>query len=119
MQQTSDPYEPEISSTEFETQWHTEFLVEAYRLQQRVSEAGQRLIALQTETKKSCIGNELDIQAKLITKINNLKEIQRKLENWLARIIGNVEGTLSRNCTYSQVNNRYIPRYPFDEEDYS
>ncbi|KAI7987447.1 Pleiotropic drug resistance protein 1 [Camellia lanceoleosa] len=98
----SDPCEPNLSS-EFRTQRQTEFLIEAFRLQQRAAETGQKLTALQTETGKSFFGDELEGQAKLATRRsldsikNNFKEIQRNLEIWLARIIGDVEGILARD----------------------
>ncbi|GMQ03961.1 hypothetical protein CsSME_00049556 [Camellia sinensis var. sinensis] len=113
----SDPCEPNLSS-EFRTQRQTEFLIEAFRLQQRAAETGQKLTALQTETGKSFFGDELEGQAKLATRRsldsikNNFKEIQRNLEIWLARIIGDVEGILARDGA-SRVRDYYISRYPF------
>ncbi|XP_027080112.1 uncharacterized protein LOC113779104 isoform X1 [Coffea eugenioides] len=115
--QASDPSEPTASS-EFRTQRQTEFLLEAFRLQQRASETSQKLIALQTEAGKTYQGNELEGQAKLGTKRsldsikNNFKEIQRNLEIWLARIIGDLEGILARDGA-SRVREYYISRYPF------
>ncbi|KAL0371969.1 UNVERIFIED_CONTAM: hypothetical protein Scaly_0878500 [Sesamum calycinum] len=91
--QANDPCEANVSS-EFRTQRQTEFLLEAFRLQQRASETNQKLTALQSETGKSYNGDELQGQtAKLATRRsldsirNNFKEIQRNLEIWLARII--------------------------------
>ncbi|KAL3500119.1 hypothetical protein ACH5RR_039212 [Cinchona calisaya] len=107
--QASDPCEPTLSS---------EFLLEAFRLQQRASETSQKLIALQTEAGKSYLGNELEGQAILGTKRsmdsikNNFKEIQRNLEIWLARIIGDLEGILARDGA-NRVREYYISRYPF------
>ncbi|GMY17854.1 coiled-coil domain-containing protein 136-like isoform X2 [Fagus crenata] len=115
--QASDPCEPNLSS-EFRTQRQTEFLLEAFRLQQRASETGQKLIALQTEVGKSYYGDELGSQAKLTMRRsldsirNNLKEIQRNMEIWLARIIGDLEGILARDGA-SRVREYYISRYPF------
>lgn len=115
--QASDPSEPTLSS-DFHTQRQQEFLLEAFRLQQRASETSQKLIALQTEAGKTCQGNGLEGQAKLGTKRsldcikNNFKEIQRNLEIWLARIIGDLEGILSRDGA-SRVREYYISRYPF------
>ncbi|KAL3498004.1 hypothetical protein ACH5RR_040736 [Cinchona calisaya] len=115
--QASDPCEPTLSS-EFRTQRQTEYLLEAFRLQQRASETSQKLIALQTETGKSYLGNELEGKAKLGTRWsldsikNNFKEIQRNLEIWLARIIGDLEGILARDGA-SRVREYYISRYPF------
>ncbi|XP_040988080.1 uncharacterized protein LOC121235757 isoform X3 [Juglans microcarpa x Juglans regia] len=113
----SDPCEPTLSP-EFRTQRQTEFLLEAFRLQQRASETGQKLMALQTEVAKSYYGDEVGSQAKLTTRrsldsiMNNLKEIQRNLEIWLARIIGDLEGILARDGA-SRVRDYYISRYPF------
>ncbi|KAK4364764.1 hypothetical protein RND71_016122 [Anisodus tanguticus] len=113
--QVSDPCEPNLSP-EFRTQ--REFLLEAFRLQQRASETGQKLMVLQTESGKSYYGDEFEGQAQLATKRsfdsirNNLKEIQRNLEIWLARIIGDLEGILSRDGA-SRVRDYYISRYPF------
>ncbi|XP_075518102.1 uncharacterized protein LOC142552272 isoform X1 [Primulina tabacum] len=115
--QASDPCEPTISS-DFRTQRQTEFLLEAFRLQQRASETNQKLMALQTEAGKSYHGEDFEGQAKLTTMRamgsirNNFKEIQRNLEIWLARIIGDLEGILSRDGT-SRVREYYISRYPF------
>ena len=44
---------------------------------------------------------------------NNLKEIQRNMEIWLARIIGDLEGILARDGASSRVREYYISRYPF------
>lgn len=115
--QDSNPCEPTLAP-EFRTQRQTEFLLEAFQLQQRASETGQKLIAIQTEIGKSYYGDELGSQAKLTTRRsldlirNNLKEVQRNLEIWLARIIGDLEGILARDGT-SHVRECYISRYPF------
>ncbi|XP_022881339.1 uncharacterized protein LOC111398593 isoform X2 [Olea europaea var. sylvestris] len=115
--QASDPCEPNLS-TEFRTQRQTEFLLEAFRLQQRASETNQKLMTLQTETVKSYRGDELEGQAKVATRRslesirNNFKEIQRNLEIWLARIIGDLEGILSRDGA-SRAREYYFSRYPF------
>ncbi|KAL2236777.1 UNVERIFIED_CONTAM: hypothetical protein Sindi_0869400 [Sesamum indicum] len=112
--QASDPNEPTLSS-EFRTQRQTEYLLEAFRLQQRASETNQKLTALQTETLKSYQREEPDGQAKLGTKRsldsirNNFKEIQRSLEIWLARIIGDLEGILARDGA-SRVREYYVSR---------
>lgn len=117
LQQASDPCEPNLS-TEFRTQRQTEFLLEAFRLQQRASETNQKLMTLQTETVKSYRGDELEGQAKVATRRslesirNNFKEIQRNLEIWLARIIGDLEGILSRDGA-SRAREYYFSRYPF------
>ncbi|CAN6712116.1 unnamed protein product [Malus baccata var. baccata] len=115
--QGSDPSEPTLSP-EFRTQRQTEFLLESFRLQQRATETGQKLMAVQTEIGKSSYGDELGNQAKHNTRRsldsvrNNLKEIQRNLEIWLARIIGDLEGILARDGA-SRVGEYCISRYPF------
>lgn len=116
-QQASDPCDPTLT-TEFRTQRQTDFLLEAFRLQHRASETSQKLMALQAETGKSLLGNQIEDQAKLATRRsmdsikNNFKEIQRNLEIWLARIIGDLEGILARDGA-SRVREYYISRYPF------
>ncbi|KAL6985608.1 hypothetical protein U1Q18_018984 [Sarracenia purpurea var. burkii] len=115
--QASDPCDPNLSS-EFRTRRQTEFLLEAFRLQQRASETGQKLTAFQSETGKSYFGDEVEGQATLTTRRcldstkNNFKEIQRNLEIWLARIIGDLEGILARDGA-SRVREYYVSRYPF------
>ncbi|BBH02732.1 Ribonuclease P protein subunit P38-related protein [Prunus dulcis] len=67
------------------------------RRMQRASETAQKLMAVQTEIGKSYYGGEVGNQAKLTTRRsldsirNNFKDIQRNLEIWLARIIGDLE----------------------------
>lgn len=117
-EQANDPCEPSLS-TEFRTQTQTEFLLEAFRLQLGASETGQKLMALQTEIGKShyIYRDELS-ETTLTTRRsfdsirNNFKEIQRNLEIWLARIIGDLEGILAREGA-SRVREYYISRYPF------
>ncbi|XP_061352104.1 uncharacterized protein LOC133297057 isoform X2 [Gastrolobium bilobum] len=112
-----DPCEPSLSS-EFRTQTQTEFLLEAFRLQQGASETGQKLMPLQTEIGKSNYRDEVRSDTTLTTRRsldsirNNFKEIQRNLEIWLARIIGDLEGILARDGA-SRVREYYISRYPF------
>ncbi|KAE9446259.1 hypothetical protein C3L33_21842, partial [Rhododendron williamsianum] len=112
--QASDP----PLSSELRAQRQTEFLIEALRLQQRASETGQKLMALQTETGKGYFGDDMESQAILTTRRcldsikNNFKEIQRNLEIWLARIVGDVEGILARDGA-SRVKEYYVSRYPF------
>ncbi|MBA0744199.1 hypothetical protein Gogos_006834 [Gossypium gossypioides] len=117
--QASDPSEPTLS-VEFRTQRQTEFLLEAFRLQQHASETGQKLMALQTEIGKSYYKDDIGSSgsAKAGTKRsmdsirNNLQEVQRNLEIWLARIIGDLEGILARDgsCS-SRVREYCISRY--------
>uniref|UniRef100_A0A7N0TBQ5 Uncharacterized protein n=1 Tax=Kalanchoe fedtschenkoi TaxID=63787 RepID=A0A7N0TBQ5_KALFE len=116
--QASDPCEPDLTP-EFRTQRQTEFLLEAFRLQQRASETAQKQIALQTETGKTFQGDdEVGGHAHLVTKRsfdsikNNFKDIQRNLEIWLARIIGDLEGILARDGA-SRLREYYVSRYPF------
>ncbi|KAJ8774010.1 hypothetical protein K2173_009441 [Erythroxylum novogranatense] len=115
--QVSDPCEPTLSP-EFRTQRQTDFLLEAFRLQQRAAETGQKLMALQTEVGNSYHGDEVGNQAKITmrrsfdTIRNNLKEVQRNMEIWLARIIGDLEGILARDGA-SRAREYYISRYPF------
>ncbi|XP_017231305.1 uncharacterized protein LOC108205759 [Daucus carota subsp. sativus] len=115
----SDQCEADLSP-EFRTRRQTEFLLEAFRLQQRGSETGQKLLALQTETGKSCFGDALESQAQLATSRsigsikNNFREIQRNLEIWLARIIGDVEGSLARDGA-SRLKEYNASRYPFGQ----
>ncbi|XP_017637409.1 uncharacterized protein LOC108479369 isoform X2 [Gossypium arboreum] len=115
----SDPSEPTLS-VEFRTQRQTEFLLEAFRLQQHASETGQKLMALQTEIGKSYYKDDIggSGSAKAGTKQsmdsirNNLQEVQRNLEIWLARIIGDLEGILARDgsCS-SRVREYCVSRY--------
>ncbi|KAF9624967.1 hypothetical protein IFM89_016599 [Coptis chinensis] len=113
----NDPSDPTLNS-ECRTRRQTEFLIEAYRLQQRAIETGQKLMKLQTETAKSNFSNELGSHGKLTTRRsmdsirNNLKEIQRNLEVWLARIMGDLEGILAMDGA-SRVREYYMSRYPF------
>ncbi|XP_073102165.1 uncharacterized protein [Elaeis guineensis] len=115
--QVSDPCDPNLSP-EFRTQRQTEFLLEAFHLQNRATEIRQKLSTLQTETTKSNLGDELTAQAKLSTRRsldlvrNNFKEIQRNLEIWLARIMGDLEGILARDSA-SRVKDYCISPYPF------
>ncbi|XP_012070515.1 coiled-coil domain-containing protein 136 isoform X2 [Jatropha curcas] len=115
--QASDPCEPTLTP-EFRTQRQTEFLLEAFRLQQRASETGQKLMALQTEIGKSYYADDRGSQANLTMRRsfdsirNNLKEVQRNLEIWLARIIGDLEGILARDGA-SRSRDYYVSRYPF------
>ncbi|KAK1262343.1 hypothetical protein QJS04_geneDACA008929 [Acorus gramineus] len=116
--QASDPCDPTLSS-EFRTQRQTEFLLETFRLQQRATETGQKLASIQAEVMKSQLNsNELGgreshatTRKSLDSIRNNFKEIQRNLEIWLARIMGDVEGILARDGA-SRVRDYYISGYP-------
>lgn len=78
----------------------------------------QKLNALHAETAKTYLGDELTGQAKLAMRRsldsirNSFKEMQRNLEIWLARIMGDLEGILARDGD-SRVRDYYISRYPF------
>ncbi|OAY72904.1 hypothetical protein ACMD2_10556 [Ananas comosus] len=115
--QVTDPCDPTLSP-EFRTQRQTEFLLEAFQLQNRATETRDKLNALQTETAKCSFGDELTAQAKLNTRRSldsirsNFKEIQRNLEIWLARIMGDLEGILARDGA-SRVRDFYLSPYPF------
>ncbi|KAJ8633907.1 hypothetical protein MRB53_027243 [Persea americana] len=112
--QVSDPCEATLSS-ELRTQRQTEFLRETFRLQQRAIETGQKLTALHAETLKSYFGDDQAGQAtrrSLQTIRSNFKEIQRNLEIWLARIMGDLEGILARDGA-SRVKDYYVSKYPF------
>lgn len=120
--QVSDPCEPTLG-LEIRTQRQNEFLFEAFQLQQRASDTGQKLMALQLETVKQSLKDEKeeDGQAKLATNKrcldsikNNFREIQRNLEILLARIIGDLKGILSRDgSSRASTMDYYISRYPF------
>ncbi|KAG1355423.1 hypothetical protein COCNU_07G015350 [Cocos nucifera] len=115
--QVSDPCDATLSP-EFRTQRQTEFLLEAFRLQNRATEIRQKLSTLQTETTKSHLGDELSAQTKLSTRRSldlirkNFKEIQRNLEIWLARIMGDLEGILARDGA-SRVSDYHVSPFPF------
>ncbi|CAM0878267.1 unnamed protein product [Alopecurus aequalis] len=100
--QASDPCDSTLNP-EFRTQRQTEYLLEAFHLQHRATETRQKLGALQTETAKSSFGDDLTAEAKMSTRRalssvrNNFKEIQRSLEIWLARILGDLEGMLAKD----------------------
>ncbi|KAF8708817.1 hypothetical protein HU200_030206 [Digitaria exilis] len=115
VQQTSDPCDSTLSS-EFRTQRQTEFLLEAFHLQHRATETRQKLGTLQAETAKSSFGDELTAEAKMCTRRalssirNNFKEIQRSLEIWLARILGDLEGMLARDGA-SRIREYFLSPY--------
>uniref|UniRef100_A0A0E0KLN7 Uncharacterized protein n=1 Tax=Oryza punctata TaxID=4537 RepID=A0A0E0KLN7_ORYPU len=113
--QTSDPCDSTLSS-EFRTQRQTEYLLEAFHLQHRATETRQKLSALQAETAKGSFGDELTAEAKMSTRRalssirNNFKEIQRSLEIWLARILGDLEGMLARDGA-SRIREYFLSPY--------
>ncbi|KAJ4785359.1 Ribonuclease P protein subunit P38-like protein [Rhynchospora pubera] len=106
----SDPYDPAIGA-ELRIQRQTEFLMEAKHLRHRATETRVKLNTVQSETLNISIfsfGEEFTPEAKLRTRRsldsirNNFKEIQRNLEVWLARILGDLEG-MSRMREYSNM----------------
>ncbi|KAI3983830.1 hypothetical protein MKX01_011538 [Papaver californicum] len=111
----ADPSEQALNA-EFRTRRQTEFLLEAYRLQQRAIETRQKLTTLQSETTNT-LGEDLDAHAKLSIRKsldlikNNFKEIQRNLEVWLARIMGELEGVLSREGA-SAAKEYFLSKFP-------
>ncbi|KAL5218941.1 hypothetical protein ABZP36_019625 [Zizania latifolia] len=113
--QTSDPCDSTLSS-EFRTQRQTEYLLEAFHLQHRATETRHKLSALQAETAKGSFGDELTAEAKMSTRRalssirNNFKEIQRSLEIWLARILGDLEGMLARDGA-SRIREYFLSPY--------
>ncbi|THU69511.1 hypothetical protein C4D60_Mb08t15170 [Musa balbisiana] len=115
----NDPSDPTLGP-EFRTQRLTEFLLEAFRLQHRAAETRQKLNTVQAEAAaaKSRVGDELTAEAKLNTRKyvdsirSSFKEIQRNLEIWLARIMGDLEGILARDGA-SRARDYYLSGYPF------
>nr|GMD99225.1 uncharacterized protein LOC109152641 isoform X1 [Ipomoea batatas] len=119
-QRMQDPCEP--LGSEFRTQKQTDFLLEAFRLQQHASETGQKLLALQSKTGKARCGDDTtEGQASVAARRaidlvrNTLKEIQRSLEIWLARIIGDLEGILARDGV-SRAKDYFISSYPLVQQ---
>ncbi|GMH09147.1 hypothetical protein Nepgr_010987 [Nepenthes gracilis] len=111
--QASDPCESALAS-ELQKQRQTEFLLESFRLQQRASETGQKLTVLQAEINNSYVGDGMGVarmRRSLDSIRNTLREIQRNLEIWLARIIGDLEGILARDDA-SRVQD-YLSRYSY------
>lgn len=81
------------------------FLIETFQLQHYLAATGQKLIAIQSDiAHKSCaMDNEIaftanfNVMQSVESVKSHLKEIQRSLEKRLARIIGDLEGTLARD----------------------
>uniref|UniRef100_R7W6V7 Two-component response regulator ARR18 n=1 Tax=Aegilops tauschii TaxID=37682 RepID=R7W6V7_AEGTA len=95
--QANDPCDSTLNS-EFRTQRQTEYLLEAFHLQHRAAETRQKLGTVQAETAKSSFGDaKVSTRRALSSVRNNFKEIQRRLEIWLARILGDLEGMLARD----------------------
>lgn len=74
---------------------------------------------LEAEATKSYLGDELVGEAKVSTKRSldsiriNFKDIQRNLEIWLARIMGDLEGILARDGM-SRVRDYYLSQLSRD-----
>ncbi|KAK9716085.1 hypothetical protein RND81_06G210300 [Saponaria officinalis] len=113
--QESDPSEPALSS-EFRSQRQTEFLLEAFQLQQRASETGKKLLTLQTEIYSHSLGDDPETRHAMRRCLDgirsNFKDIQRNLEIWLARIMGDLEGILARDGA-NRARDYYFPKYPY------
>lgn len=81
------------------------FLIETFQLQHYLAATGQKLIAIQSDiAHKSCamnneiaFPNNFNMMQSVESVKSQLKEIQRSLEIRLARIIGDLEGTLARD----------------------
>jgi len=81
------------------------FLIETFQLQHYLAATGQKLVAIQSDiAHKFCaMDNEIVLTANFnmmqsVESIkSHLKEMQRSLEKRLARIIGDLEGTLARD----------------------
>lgn len=81
------------------------FLIETFQLQHYLAATGQKLIAIQSDiAHKSCaMDNEIaftanfNVMQSVESVKSHLKEIQRSLEKRLARVIGDLEGTLARD----------------------
>ncbi|KAL9246992.1 hypothetical protein vseg_020467 [Gypsophila vaccaria] len=113
--QASDPSESALSS-EFRSQRQTEFLLEAFQLQQRASDTGKKLLTLQTEIYSHSLGDDPEIRHAMRRSLDsirsNFKDIQRNLEIWLARIMGDLEGILARDGA-TRARDYYFPKYPY------
>ncbi|GLJ26671.1 hypothetical protein SUGI_0519040 [Cryptomeria japonica] len=81
------------------------FLMETAQLQRYVVAMGQKLTAVQSDIARNLLALNSDVavpanfnvRQSIVTIKINLKEIQRSLEIKLARIIGDLEGTLARD----------------------
>lgn len=90
--------------TEEQTAAQELYLIETFQLQRYVVATGQKLMALQRRN-LSTLGasdNEfappavLNIRESVENAKSHLREIQRIVEVWIARLIGDLEGTLAR-----------------------
>ncbi|KAJ8468123.1 hypothetical protein OPV22_030675 [Ensete ventricosum] len=110
--------DPATLGPELRTQRLTEFLLETFRLQHRAAETRKKLGTVQGEAMKSRVGDdELTAAAELNTRKSvdsirsSFEEIQRDLEIWLARIMGDLEGILAREGA-SRARDYYLSGYP-------
>ncbi|RWV96539.1 hypothetical protein GW17_00040736 [Ensete ventricosum] len=110
--------DPATLGPELRTQRLTEFLLETFRLQHRAAETRKKLGTVQGEAMKSRVGDdELTAAAELNTRKSvdsirsSFEEIQRNLEIWLARIMGDLEGILAREGA-SRARDYYLSGYP-------
>eukprot|EP01018_Ginkgo_biloba_P023159 Gb_22965 [translate_table: standard] len=107
-QHDKDPEQTMSSSIDDRTREQTAaremFLVETFQLQRYVVATGQKLMAIQPEIARNlCATNNtltgstiFGMRQSVETAKGHLKEIQRSLEVWIARIIGDLEGILAR-----------------------
>lgn len=113
----NEPCDPTLTP-EFRTQRQTEFLLEAFHLQNCASETRQKLSSVQAESIRRPLGDGLTAEAKssarksLDSVRNKFKEIQRSLEIWLARTMGDLEGILARDGA-SRVREYCLSPFPF------
>ncbi|XP_042412261.1 uncharacterized protein LOC122001537 isoform X1 [Zingiber officinale] len=112
----NEPCDPTLTP-EFRTQRQTEFLLEAFHLQNCASETRQKLSSVQAESIRRPLGDGLTAEAKssarksLDSVRNKFKEIQRSLEIWLARTMGDLEGILARDGAKESTACRSSPLY--------
>ncbi|GMH29623.1 hypothetical protein Nepgr_031466 [Nepenthes gracilis] len=102
--------ESSLTRTKEETRTLVRFLEETFQLQRFMVATGQKLIELQAKTASMFVGiaKESDISKGFDTSrfADNVrilfKEVQRGLEIRIARIIGDLEGTLARDGIHSR-----------------
>ncbi|KAG6502841.1 hypothetical protein ZIOFF_035130 [Zingiber officinale] len=113
----NEPCDPTLTP-EFRTQRQTEFLLEAFHLQNYASETRQKLSSVQAESIRRPLGDGLTAEAKssarksLDSVGNKFKEIQRSLQIWLARTMEDLEGILARDGS-SRVREYCLSPFPF------
>ncbi|XP_022888781.1 uncharacterized protein LOC111404224 [Olea europaea var. sylvestris] len=95
-----------ISRTEEETRKLEHFLEETFQLQRYIVATGQKLMEVQTKIASSFIGDieevekpaNFDMKRFADTVRTLFREVQRGLEVWISRLIGDLEGTLACDC---------------------